>query len=711
MASLRTLLPVAAAVAALHVPFQAGKDGTGHVAASLWSNATLRDWQERAFLHLPCFEDAEPKGTGAIVHERYRVARSDKSKSIFNSWDEFSDIAGSYLDASEAWLLDSSAWPLDGPFAIHRMRRLFGSGAYAPFVQRLDLPSHAEVSVFGDLHGAFHSLLRSLQSLVDGGYLSDNMRVVPHKSSSFYMLFLGDYVDRGYYGVETLALLLTLRLRNPGNVFMARGNHEDTSACATCYGALPVNVSLGYAAVHSTHELSTFTSFLSADMNDWGSGAFHAELHRKFGADNVARGVPVHRGERRVPFHRIYDTLPAAIFLGVRGTANMSDGDSAGYNPSASPPAPAYLQCCHGGIEAGWEPFDLLLHGHNESDFQLAAGGVGASSPLASGGAEIRLALLHGYARADWLAGLPPALRSELPHRVQNIMKNVGYAADVNVARAAIRQAGSIRSPLVGPARCLTEAVELGADGSTAAAGAPCHLADNFGAPIGWDDDPRPPKDLSPLGTMDADDDSDAQEIDPNGAWPAAPTHGEVGNGFMWSDFITHDPDTPLIYQRGRGLAFGLSITHHITETTPIVGFLRAHQHNNARDSGAMLDAVADAGGAFDNWQGANASGHVVTFLSGAHIPHLGFGRDSYGLLSLPSSVPSTWSLDLCGQDVGEQYIVGVDGDEGRAKLDPLGAGWAERLTVFHACDARVRITCEHTHWRPAGSGTARRPR
>ena len=35
------------------------------------------------------------------------------------------------------------------------------------------------------------------------------------------MLFCGDYVDRGHHGAEVLALVLTLRARNPGRVLLA----------------------------------------------------------------------------------------------------------------------------------------------------------------------------------------------------------------------------------------------------------------------------------------------------------------------------------------------------------------------------------------------------------------------------------------------------------------------------------------------------------
>ncbi|PPQ66334.1 hypothetical protein CVT26_011165 [Gymnopilus dilepis] len=79
----------------------------------------------------------------------------------------------------------------------------------------------APVTVVGDIHGQFYDLIEIFRI---GGY-------APNTN----YLFLGDYVDRGLFSVETISLLTCLKLRYPDRIQLIRGNHESRAVTQT-YG-------------------------------------------------------------------------------------------------------------------------------------------------------------------------------------------------------------------------------------------------------------------------------------------------------------------------------------------------------------------------------------------------------------------------------------------------------------------------------------------
>ena len=88
---------------------------------------------------------------------------------------------------------------------------LFRSFIKQPILLELAAP----LVICGDLHGQFEDLLRVFEMTGD--------------PSCINYMFLGDYVDRGKDGIETICLLFAYKIKYPERFFLLRGNHESAS--------------------------------------------------------------------------------------------------------------------------------------------------------------------------------------------------------------------------------------------------------------------------------------------------------------------------------------------------------------------------------------------------------------------------------------------------------------------------------------------------
>merc|ERR1719399_2485135 len=68
------------------------------------------------------------------------------------------------------------------------------------------------ITVVGDLHGQYYDFVKMLEV---GGAPGETQYI-----------FLGDYVDRGSYSIEVLALVFSIKIKFPKRIWMLRGNHE-----------------------------------------------------------------------------------------------------------------------------------------------------------------------------------------------------------------------------------------------------------------------------------------------------------------------------------------------------------------------------------------------------------------------------------------------------------------------------------------------------
>lgn len=140
----------------------------------------------------------------------YSVTRQRK---IIDSINRATDINKSYIDS----VIDTSSLLIDD---IH-------NGA---FIFKINASPDEKMICFGDFHGSFHTFLRNIFRLYVLGIL--DLSNGQYKINDGYrLIFLGDIVDRGDYGLEIIYIISQFIIQNntPNHlkIIVNRGNHEE----------------------------------------------------------------------------------------------------------------------------------------------------------------------------------------------------------------------------------------------------------------------------------------------------------------------------------------------------------------------------------------------------------------------------------------------------------------------------------------------------
>ncbi|CAX42681.1 serine/threonine-protein phosphatase type 2A, catalytic subunit, putative [Candida dubliniensis CD36] len=119
------------------------------------------------------------------------------------------DLDGSSINQLDVWIEKLSKCE---PLSETDVKKLCDMAVEVLQFEENVQPVQVPVTICGDVHGQFHDLMELFKI---GGPCPDTN-----------YLFMGDYVDRGYYSVETVSYLVCMKVRFPNRITILRGNHE-----------------------------------------------------------------------------------------------------------------------------------------------------------------------------------------------------------------------------------------------------------------------------------------------------------------------------------------------------------------------------------------------------------------------------------------------------------------------------------------------------
>lgn len=100
---------------------------------------------------------------------------------------------------------------IDGKYCIHN-----------DYVKKKIITDDSTVIMIGDLHCSLYSLLEIIKDLQYKRYIDTRLKL----KDNVYLIFLGDLIDRGPFGIEILYITMQLFINNPNNIIIVKGNHE-----------------------------------------------------------------------------------------------------------------------------------------------------------------------------------------------------------------------------------------------------------------------------------------------------------------------------------------------------------------------------------------------------------------------------------------------------------------------------------------------------
>ncbi len=155
------------------------------------------------------------------IIKQYEALKDTGAKKLI--YKEFEQTVALFFETMNKTMDDDKLWVGKKPQSIFcKTLDDTRDSTFNPFVQKITLENQ-DARHIGDLHGGIHTLVDTLTGMCQEKQLDENLQL----AKDMNIIIHGDMVGRGFFGIETLWVIMTLKILNPNSVFILRGNHED----------------------------------------------------------------------------------------------------------------------------------------------------------------------------------------------------------------------------------------------------------------------------------------------------------------------------------------------------------------------------------------------------------------------------------------------------------------------------------------------------
>jgi len=165
----------------------------------------------------------------------------------------------------------------------------FNSNNYVNHIKKINTNNNEKFICIGDVHGSIHTFIRLLFRFHKYGIIDiKTMKIL----EPYNIVFLGDVIDRGFWGLEITCTLLILLVNNPDRMHWNSGNHEDKKL----------------------NELHGFKNEISKKYNEQETESLHNLLNKFFGYLSCA--IIIHNVDLNKKYWLAHGGLPQKLDSG-----------------------------------------------------------------------------------------------------------------------------------------------------------------------------------------------------------------------------------------------------------------------------------------------------------------------------------------------------------------------------------------------------------